>query len=396
MRSLTIFLIFTSLLISGCSQSSSGSGSSTNVVASTLTALKSAVPDVSDGVTSSATGMFEGITTDDRAALSVHLTRSNIFYPGSSGTDVTPLAFLEAMFSDSTTAPDDAIFKRANMAFLIACVLDSSATAGNALYSTSQTSILMNSSAMSAKCGASTELNNLNGQTISFTIADLGTTTNYDQKITMTAAMGNNNTLFGGVDQYMYVRNNATVLNFLHVETKSADSQAFASFVSYNKSTGEGRFQYASISANVKHLYRIFVDPSANTTSVLTYNATSAKSMRIYARSTAANQTQAAISMTWAGMATTGGASASLTDGNACMNISGTASVVTDDTLTCGTGAPTLPGAASDANTILTAFGLVGAGKVHTDISALTTTNTGAAYAPSFNSTTITSTGLGF
>lgn len=402
-------------LLSACSKSSdsptSGTTSTTNVVASTLTKLKTAVPDVSDGVSllNQNIPFYEEKSYDLTqgpdfslfgTALTSHLSKSNFMYPGNNGgSEITPVAYLEAILSDSLTGPDDAVFKRANMAFLIACAIDTLAIRGDALYSTSQTSMVMVASTVSAACGSFSEINQMNGTTISFSVENLSDTTNYDQKISMLSSQGTNGTTFGSTkNQYMYVRNNSSVLSFMHLELDSSNSSGFSSYLYFDKGTSSGRFQYASINGTSnKHLYRIHVDSSANTTTVLTFNvASGTKWAKVYARSTAASQTQAAISLSWAGMSTAGGASAAVTDGNACFNISGSASVASDNTLTCSS-AVTLPGPASDSDTLYnTTFGLTSSGKAYSDISALSTTSTGAAFAPSFSSTTLPSAALGF
>jgi hypothetical protein len=257
----------------GCSNSSSSTaatGVERNVVNQAYTNLQSAAPDFSSTSVLSVDELYN-MDISPFAAIGSNLTTSSTFPDLANPGSITKkgMEYLEKLYGSST---DNSIFYRAKMPFLIACSIDTLATRGNALYSTSQTSMTL-SSAVIGKCGTEADFTGGNntsliGTTVTYTAADLSNTTNYDQLITMP---GSSNSQFGGNDQYIYVRNNSTTLNFMHIELNSANTNMTINTLSYNKSTQGGIYQYASFSTGGgRYIYRIHMDSAANTSRVFT------------------------------------------------------------------------------------------------------------------------------
>jgi hypothetical protein len=378
----------------GCSSSSDNptgtSGSSANVINQVYSSLQSAAPDFT---TARSLARVQDGEIQAMAAIGTNLSTTSVFpsveNPGS--LSMTGMEYLNVLLGAST---DNSVFTRAKTPFLISCTVDALAAKGDALYSTAQTSFVL-SSAVVGPCGSESDYNggggSLIGSTVTLSIADLVDTTNYDQLITMP---GGSNPQFGGNDQYIYVRNNTTDLNFLHVEINAGNTSFSINSLHYNKTNKSGYFQYVSASTGGgQYAYRIYMNPTANSSRVfVSWKMTNAPAHTILALigSTFENQTSAALSMSVTGL---GGATA-FDNANACINISVTPPTVsTDDTLVCGT--QTLAGAvgAVGVNSIPTAVASLAAGTIRTWAS---TPGTGATKFPSFSDTTIASAGLGF
>lgn len=383
--------------LTGCSKSSSSSatGVERNVVNQAYSNLQSAAPDFSSTSVLSVDEVYN-MNISPFAAIGSNLTTSSTFPDVANPGSITKkgMEYLEKLYGSST---DNAIFYRAKMPFLIACSIDTLATPGNALYSTSQTSMTL-SSAVIGKCGTESDFvggNNtsLIGTTVTYSVVDLASTTNYDQMITMPGA---SNSQFGGNDQYIYVRNNSTTLNFMHIELNSGNTNITVNTLSYNKSTQSGIYQYASFSSGGgRYLYRIHMDSSANTARVFTVwkmTSSPAHTILTHVGSTFTSQTLANLSISYTGLGS--GGSSSLDNGNACVSLTTTPqSITTDNSLTCGSTTLTAVGAIS-GHAMITALDTF-SGQGSAIRTWASTASSGSAKFPSFDSSTITSASLG-
>lgn len=380
--------------LTGCGSSSGGSGggSSTtpNVINQVLSSLQAAAPDFTAARSLSSKnnlGMLSAIGTN----LSTDNVFPNVDNPGS--ITETGIDYLGGLLGEES---DNSVFQRAKMPFLISCTIDALATRGDNLYSTSQTSLTLSSSLIGA-CGEESDYiggsqTSLIGTNVSISIADLADTTNYDQFIEMD---GTANPQFGGNDQYMYIRNNTTTLNFMHIELNSGNTQVSVNNLHYNKSTESGYYQYVSFSAGGGFfVYRIYMDAGSDKARVFTYwnqPGGSAHTIITHIGSTFENQTSANLSISFEGLGA--GGTTDLDNGNGCIDLTATPpNVSSDNTLTCG-------------GTTINAVGAISGHQMTTDLAALnggtirtwaSTPTSGDSVFPVFDDTTIHSAGFGF
>lgn len=283
---------------------------------------------------------------------------STDFWNVGGNTPLSPQDYVGYMMGESN---DQSIFNRARMPFLISCCLDILAEKNGNLFS-SGTQTFEFTDAVVGVCGDESEFTGLIGEEMTIEISDLTDTSNYDQKIYFSS---NLNPMFDH-DQWMYVRNNDSVLNFMHIEGTSG-SDFYASSISFNKTTEGGFFQYINKSTFQHNFYRIYMDPTDNLARIFSYskndvgNSNATNSFVI--TSTFTDQTEAALSISWSNLS--GTYNSNVTDGNACVSTTD-GSILTNNTDTCsGNNRTTL--ASTGASGIITAFGLINDTTILTD-----------------------------
>ncbi len=336
--------------IVACSSSSGGSNSgSSSAFSEAQAALEAAVPDISaTAFTMTRKSAQPKADVGILAAISGVISVTNQFPDPDGGSNVNSLVeYIEKMYSDSNS---NAIFSRANTPFLIACTIDALATKTGDLYDSGSQTMTVDADELS-QCGSSSDYGGVDGTSVVAVFAATADTTLYDNYVQMTEA---SNPQFGGNEQYMYVRNNSTTLNFAHYEMDDVASPTSVSvtYLQYNKSTGAGTFQYISKNSNVYNLFRIAMDPVSNDMRVFTYvlNDVGSTDQLIITSgaSTSSSQTHAAMSFSWENVG-----AADMADGNACLAISGAASIQADNNLTCAANSKTVA-AASTASALIT------------------------------------------
>lgn len=388
-------VLATTLVCLSCTKNADDTASSStspNVVNQVYSTLKSATPDFA---TSSSIVILNDSTVGPLTSVGANLSSSNTFpdidNPGT--INKTGMEFLGGLLGSTS---QNSVFWRAKTPFLIACTIDALATRGNALYSTSQTSVTLPSSIVGV-CGSASDFSgggggSLIGTSVTMTIADLADTTYYDQYIEMP---GSSNTQFGGADQWIYVRNNSSVLNFMHVEINTGNTSVSVNTLHYDKSTNSGFYQYVSKSTGGgEYAYRIYMNSTDDKTRVVaSWKMSTGQAHTILAHigSSFSSQTSAALSISFTGLG--GGGATALDNGNACIDISANPPTVSsDNTLTCG------------SQTLASAIGAIAGHAMPTAVNGLnistmrtwaSTPTTGATKYPSFTDSTIVSAGLG-
>lgn len=369
-------LIVLPFIYVGCS-SSDDAAPSTNAFSAALSALEEATPSFNSGSS----------FVSARAAISSNWNVSNSFTNVDGGAlDSTIVDHMSDLMGSST---DNSIFSRAGTPFMIACTIEALATKSGTTYATGTQTFVLNVANLTA-CGTSSDYGPAAGTTVTAVISNLSSTTNYDQKVILTAA---SNPQFGGKEQVMFVRNTSSTLNFLHVETDSFSSatDTFVTMISFDKATESGYFQYASINTNVRYLYRIAMSSSDNAARTFTRYKDSSRSVTTHVGSLFTNQSYAALSISWTGLtgSSIGGTG---TDNNGCIDTTTTpASVSQDNSLTCSANSVSI--SAVSTNTLTGSFDAATAQDL-ADIGA--TDGAAAVYAPAFTTSTILSAALGF
>lgn len=333
-----------STLVACSSGSGSSSSTSSSAFAEAQAALEAAVPNISSTSVLSNKPTKSKAEVGILAAITSVISVANQFPDPDGGSNVNSLVeYVGKMYSDSNS---NALFSRANTPFLIACTIDALATKTGDLYTSGSQTMTVDADNLS-QCGSSSDYSGVDGTSVIAIFAATADTTLYDNYVQMTAA---SNPQFGGNDQFMYVRNNSTTLNFAHYETDDAASPTSVSitYLQYNKTTGVGSFQYLSRNSNVHNLFRIALDPVGDNMGVFTYVINDVGVTDQYVitsgASTASSQTHAAMSFAWQNVG-----AADLTDGNACLAISGAASLQADNTLTCAANSKTVAAASTSA-----------------------------------------------
>jgi hypothetical protein len=325
-------------------------------------------------------------TLANKASLSLW-DNATMTFMGVNSAGSNPQGFVTDLVDGSV---EQSIFERARMPFLISCCMDILANKTGALFTTGTQTITF-TSAVVGVCGESSDFTDMIGEQISIVVTNLSDTTNYDQMIFFDHAT---NPLFSNADQWMYVKNNDTVLNFLHMEDTSASfdgSDLSISSIAYDKADQDGVFQFISKSTNDTKLFRIFMDAAGDDVRIFAYKRSpngSNPEVAVNLASTFEEQTQAAISMTWANMSAP--YNVALNNGNACIQTSDV-SIATDDTLTCAAIGKTV-GASSGV--------LAGIGATVQALNGNTVRTAGAAgdlddNLPTFDASTILTAGLG-
>jgi hypothetical protein len=251
-------------------------------------------------------------------------------FMGVSSTQTNPKGYVSDLFDESVS---QSIFERAKMPFLISCCMDILANKTGDLFTAGSQTITF-TNAVVGVCGQSSDFTGMIGNTITIVVTNLSDTTNYDQMIFFDH---NTNPLFSDSDQWMYVRNNTTTLNFMHIEDNSAGfdgSSISVNSIAYNKSTEGGTFQYVTKQTSDIRLYRILMDPVGDDARIFAYKfaPTGSKEASVNIASTFENQDYFAMSMSWANQSAP--YNVALNDGNACIQ-SSDLSIDSDNTLTC-------------------------------------------------------------
>jgi hypothetical protein len=308
-------------------------------------------------------------------------------FSGLGSTSMTIKGYVTNMFDQSQ---DQSIFERARMPFLISCCLDILANKTGDSFTTGSQTITFTSEVIGV-CGQASDFTGMIGNNITIVVSNTTDTTYYDQKIFFNHTT---NPLFSDSDQWMFVRNNSSVLNFMHVEDTSSGfdgSQISVNSISYNKTTQDGYFQFATkYTTNDAKLYRIYMDAIGDDSRIYAYTAGNlggpVREATMNVASTFDNQTYAALSMSYASQNAPYGTD--VTDVKACIDTSDS-SIETDNTSTCaGNGKTVLDSSGADA--IETAVRTLNGGTVRSNaISGALEDNL-----PAFTDTTILSAGI--
>jgi hypothetical protein len=210
---------------------------------------------------------------------------------GGSAVNMNPKDYVTYMLEEEN---EFSIFWRARNPFMIACTLDILAQKTGELFTAGSQSIAFTDVVIDV-CGPEESLSPLVGETLEIVVTNLSDTTNYDQMILIDA----DSNPFFGKDQWIYVRNNDSLMNFTHVEGDATD--LFVSTVSFDKVTEGGSFQYLSKNSDIVILYRLFVDNENNLSRVFSYEKllSNNKDINVSLASTTTNQTEISISMNW-------------------------------------------------------------------------------------------------
>ncbi len=324
----SIFLLF---VLCSCGSDNSTSVTRTSAFNQAYEQLQESAP--TDGAS------FSNIATEDNstnfgpeaAITNAVWANASSTFTGVSSTQTNPKGYLGDLFDASVS---QSIFERARMPFLISCCLDILANKTGDLF-TAGTQTVTFTSAVVGVCGSSSDFTNMIGNNITIVVTNLVDTTNYDQMIFFNHST---NPLFSDSDQWMYVRNNDTTLNFMHIEDSSAgfDGSAISvNSIAYTKSTEAGTFQYATKQSSDIRLYRILMDPTGDDARIFAYKYSPAGSnpeVSVNIASTFENQDYFALSMSWANQ--NAPYNVDLSDGNACIQ-SSDLSIDSDNTLTC-------------------------------------------------------------
>jgi len=306
-------------------------------------------------------------------------------FTGVNSSATNPQSFVSGMFDDSV---DQSIFERAKMPFLMACTLDVIGVKdADGLLVTGTKTVTFTASSLVGVCGTAADFAGLSGQDMTITIENVSDTTNYDQRIIFPDAAP-----FTGNEQWIYIRNNSTTLNLLHVEYATDASSITTSALSYNKDTQYGVFQHtAKFTTSDVRVYRIVMDPANDDVGVLAYKYSVGggnPEVTFHAASTFENQDFAALSMSWANQQAP--YDTDLSDGNACIDTSSGA-IETDNTLTCA-------GNSKTALATSTFSAGIGAAAVALNIATVRSNaddQTISTFLPSFTAATILSASLG-
>lgn len=327
--------------------------------------------------------MRSAMMTSSLSALWDNADTTNFMTAGSGSSN--PRGFAMSMFEIDSSS-QQSIPDRAKTPFLIACTLDILGEKTGDLLNTGTQTFTFTRSALEGICGSNADFGNgaMWGQGGQIVVGTPGDTTNYDRFIKM---LGADNPIFSSSDQWMYIRNNDSVLNFMHIE-KQATSVMIDS-LAYNKTTQVGMFQLADKSAGQESVLRVYFDIINDEARALGYkkDVGGSRTATINVAMPFSSQDFAAMSLAWTGM---GGAyTTDLADGAACVQTSD-ASLETDNSLTCAaTGKTAL--AAAGASGLKTAVAALNGTTIASDADAgdLGTT------LPTFNAGTILSAALG-
>ena len=251
------------------------------------------------------------------------------------------------MYLDEST--QNSVFQRVRTPIMISCIIGELAEMdGDSLKAGSGQTFTIDTSNVNVKnCfGSDTDsMSMVNGKTITYTVAATTDTTNYDQKITMTYADNN----FFGSDQEMYVRNDDSVLNFHHVETRYESGSALDEIqlqtILYTKSSGKILYEFITDSTEASddrfNMYRVYIDPDAEEGRLIAGAGDADDSVNDYiAFVITADQiepTKVGVSAEWALAGTSSSISPSSgSDYEACVSTSD-GSISADDDITAGT-----------------------------------------------------------
>jgi hypothetical protein len=364
------------LTLASCGDSGGIGGSGSSVFNEVYEKLKESAPVF-------AAKRSYGVLAHDKAALT-NWDNSTLTLQGLGSGNYNPKELAGDLLTESV---EQSIFERAKMPFLISCCLDILANKTGDLFTTGSQTITFTSDVVGV-CGSASDFTGMVGEEITIVVSDLADTSNYDQKIFFDHTT---NPVFSDSDQWMYVRNSTSQLNFMHIEDTSAGfdgSQVSVNSISFDKVTESGFFQFATkYGTNDVKLYRIFMDSANDDARIFAhlFNPTGSKSVSLNLASTFENQTEVGVSMSWA--AQNAPYNVDLTDGNACVSTT-TGAIQTDNTTSCA-GKTVL--AVSGAAAAETAVQSLNGGTIRT----AAISDGLADNLPSFNATTILSAGLG-
>jgi hypothetical protein len=373
----TIITMTALLTLASCGDSGGIGGSGSSVFNEVYEKLKESAPEFS-------AKKSYGVLSNDKVALT-NWNNATMTLQGLGSESYNPKQLAGDLIDESV---EQSIFERARMPFLISCCLEILANKTGDLFTTGTQTVTFTSEVVGV-CGSASDFTGMIGQDITIVVSNLADTTNYDQKIFFDHTT---NPIFSDSDQWIYVRNSAAQLNFMHIEDSSAPdfdgSDLSVSSISFDKATESGFYQSASkYSANDVKLYRIFMDSANDDARIYAhlFNPSGTKSVSLNMASTFDNQTEVGVSMSWASQSAP--YNTNLTNGNACVSTS-TGGIITDDSASCA-GKTVLN--VSGASAIETAVqSLVGLTIRNAAISDGLADNL-----PSFNATTILSAGLG-
>ncbi len=380
---LVLFSAF-ALIGAGCSKTTTPAATTTtttNDFASVYNQMKESAPVIS---TSRALALTSRSHATRTAITALWDPASTTTFPGIGSTGGTLRDFLGGLFDASE---DQSIFGRSKMPFLISCTMDVLGSKTGDLLTTGTQTITFTSSVVGV-CGTESDYGGgaMIGQNASFVIENLTDTTNYDQKVTMSDA---DNALFTS-DQWMYIRNNSTTLNFMHIESNASGSEITVSSIAYNKTAETGVFQMVTkYGTNDARIFRIVMDVANNDFRAYGHkNAiTSSDLVSVNAASNSNSPTEVALSIAYSGLSAP--YDTDLTDGAACVTTA-TGAIAEDNTLTCTTSNKTAL-AVSGATTIETAVASLDGAAIRADADS----DALADNLPTFTAATILSAGFG-
>ncbi len=319
---------------------------------------------------------------------SATLTFSNI--NGSSNTNIQGFVenSLNPTFSQSP-------LERIKMPFIIACCLEKLAAKTGDNFTVGADQSFTFSNTVVGVCGDASDLSSLIGEELTYTVTDTSNTTNYDQMIHIDS---DDNPMFETEDQWIYIRNNDSVLNLMHASDLSAaedGSELTVSTMAYDKTELTGVFQfYTKYTTTDVKLFRIYFDEGEDDSELLVYkyNPTSTEEVAMSLSSTYETQTYTAIAIGWDNMAGAYPDPAGGVAGACILNSASTLVTGSDGTSACTSNSKT----AKDISGLLT--GGIGDDSIAIN-GATVRTNTAAGdmddNLPSFTATTIHTASLG-
>jgi hypothetical protein len=301
-------------------------------------------------------------------------------FMGVSSTSRNPKDYVGDLF-DSTV--DQSMLERARMPFLMSCCMDILANKTGDLFTEGTQTVTFTNSVVGV-CGTQAEVGGMVGETMTFVVTTLSDRTNYDQRIFFDHA---SNTMFSTEDQWMYIKNNSEVLNFMHIGDTSAGfdgSQIDVKSIAYDKTTGIGSFQ--GLSNSPDRIYRIYLNPVSDDVRAFAFKTNGSGVVSVNIASTYEDQSHAALSMSYSGLAAP--YNTDKTDQRACI-ATADASIAEDDTVTCTANSKTVL-ATSGADTLETAVSAFNGATLRSDAAAGSLSDN----LPTFNATTILSSAI--
>ena len=267
-------------------------------------------------------------------------------FMGVSSTSRNPKDYVGDLF-DSTV--DQSMLERARMPFLMSCCMDILADKTGDLL-TEGTQVITFTNEVVDVCGTEAEVGGMEGSTMTVIVTNLADTTKYDQMVYFDRAT--NPDMFSNEDQWMYIKNNSSVLNFMHIGDTSAGSDGSeidVKSIAYDKVTGVGSFQ--GITNSSDRIYRIYLNPVTDDVRAFAFKTNGAGVVSVNLSSTYENQSHVALSISYSGLSSP--YNASVNDERACI-ATADASIAQNDVATCSANSRTVL-ASSGADTLETA-----------------------------------------
>ncbi len=301
-------------------------------------------------------------------------------FMGVSSTSKNPKDYVGDLFDVSV---DQSMLERARMPFLMSCCMDILADKTGDLFTEGTQTITFNSSVIGV-CGTQAEIGGMVGESFTVEVTNLVDTTNFDQMIFFDHTI---NPMFSNEDQWMYIKNNASVLNFMHIGDTSAGfdgSEIDVKSIAYNKVTGVGAFQ--GLTNSNDRIYRIFFDSNADDVRAFAFKTNGAGVVSVNLASTFNDQSHAALSMSYSGLVAP--YNVDKVDVQACI-ATASASIAENDTPTCTANAKTALDS-SGADALEAAVGAFNGATLRSDAAAGDVDDN----LPSFTAATILSAGI--